>query len=277
MSEMTMEERENLEQLLDPFRSARDLSVVGLDNDGVLSPIVDRSEDARIPVETRGVLRALTVAGYREVAVVTGRNALDARGMIGVPEILVMGLHGGELLRAGETVPILDPRLEEWIPRTQELMAGLAELSELWARFDIRLENKGPFGALHWRGSHREDDADAVAKLAELVGQAKGFKTRHAMLTLEFIPAVEVNKKTAMRWLVLQTGARLGLFAGDGLTDVAGFQALDELKAAGTLDYILKIGVNPPGGEAPAEVSENADVMVEGTEQMLEVLKMLAA
>lgn len=275
MSEMTMAERENLRQLLQPFRSARARSVLGLDNDGVLSPIV--AEDARIPEETRGVLRALTVSGYSEVAVVTGRNALDARGMIGVPEILVMGLHGGELLRAGETVPILDPRLEPWTPRTQELMARLADLSELWARFDIRLENKGAFGALHWRGSRREDDADAVAKLAELVGQANGFETRHAMLTLEFIPAVEVNKNTAMRWLVRQTKARLGLFAGDGPTDVAGFQALDELKATGELDYILKIGVNPPGGEAPRQVRENADVMVEGTEQMLEVLKILAA
>lgn len=277
MSEMTMAQRENLGRLLAPFRSAPGLSAVGLDNDGVLSPLVDRTEDAQVPMETRAALRALTTRGYGEVAVITGRNALPAREMIDVPEIMVMGLHGGELLRASETVPVLDPRLVEWTPRTQELMAALAGLTELWTRFDIRLENKGPFGALHWRGSRHEQDADMIAKLAELLGQANGFQTRHAMLTLEFIPAVEVNKNTAMRWLVQQTGARLGLFAGDGLTDVAGFQALDELKATRELDYILKIGVNPPGGQAPREVRDNADVMVEGTEQMLEVLKMLAA
>jgi len=67
-----------------------------LDIDGVLAPIVDRPEDARVPPETREELRRLGGL-YGLVACVTGRPTEIARGIVGVDGLTYVGEHGLEL------------------------------------------------------------------------------------------------------------------------------------------------------------------------------------
>src|ERR687886_529759 len=67
-----------------------------LDVDGVLAPIVPRPEDARVPDETRDVLRGLATR-YALVACISGRNGDDAAQVVGVPELVYVGNHGLEL------------------------------------------------------------------------------------------------------------------------------------------------------------------------------------
>ena len=51
-----------------------------LDVDGVLAPIVERPEDARVPIETREELERLA-GSYGLVACVTGRTSELAQGV----------------------------------------------------------------------------------------------------------------------------------------------------------------------------------------------------
>ena len=66
----------SIEPLL-PLLRERPFGVLS-DIDGTLAPIVPRPEDARVPAETRALLRGLIEKGVR-VALVTGRS-LEAAG-----------------------------------------------------------------------------------------------------------------------------------------------------------------------------------------------------
>src|SRR5664280_3302596 len=67
-----------------------------LDVDGTLAPIVPRPDDARVPDETRSLLRELA-ARYALVACVSGRSCAEARRIVGVEELVYVGTHGLEL------------------------------------------------------------------------------------------------------------------------------------------------------------------------------------
>src|SRR5205807_3525080 len=86
-----------------------------LDVDGVLAPIVERPEDARVPDETRDVLRRLA-ARYALVAAVTGRPSDVAREIVGVKELRYAGEHGLELA----------PAARDWIGRVHGFAAETA-------------------------------------------------------------------------------------------------------------------------------------------------------
>ena len=74
-----------------------------LDIDGVLAPIVDRPEDARVPEEPGGSQAGR--AGRARLACVTGRPSDVARELVGVPELVYAGEHGMEL----------DPEAAVWV------------------------------------------------------------------------------------------------------------------------------------------------------------------
>src|SRR4029077_18824730 len=76
------------------------------DVDGVLAPIVERPEDARVPTPTRRALEALRDR-YALVACVTGRPSEVARGIVGVEGLTYVGEHGLEL----------DPDARDWAER----------------------------------------------------------------------------------------------------------------------------------------------------------------
>ncbi len=64
-----------------------------LDVDGTLAPIVERPEDATVPMPTRTLLRELA-AKYALVACISGRPEPDARRVVGVEELVYLGEHG---------------------------------------------------------------------------------------------------------------------------------------------------------------------------------------
>ena len=84
------------DELLERLREAPERAAIVLDVDGVLAPIVDRPEDARVPEETRVELRRLN-GKYALVACVSGRASDDARRIVGLDELVYVGEHGLEL------------------------------------------------------------------------------------------------------------------------------------------------------------------------------------
>jgi len=150
----------------DPTRSA-----VLLDIDGTLAPIVEHASDASVPELTRRRLISISHR-YGLVACVSGRRASEARAMVSIGTISYLGSHGAELLRAGSTEAVLDPALEEWAQRIHEFGREV-DTPEL-RRLRVRLEDKGPIFAFHWRGAPDQEAAraaiDMIASRAEATG-----------------------------------------------------------------------------------------------------------
>ena len=119
------------------------------DIDGTLSPIVADPEAGDRPAPARGLLVELATR-YRLVACVSGRRASAARRMVGLEQLTYAGNHGLEVLRPGDAAPTLDPALGH---RGTAAASFASRLD--WRHLDgcgLRLEDKGPIQAIHWRG-----------------------------------------------------------------------------------------------------------------------------
>jgi trehalose 6-phosphate phosphatase len=218
-----------------------------LDVDGVLAPIEQRPEDARVPDDTRRELERLS-ASYGLVAAVTGRPSAVAREIVGVEAMRYAGEHGLEL----------DPRAQEWAGPIHGFAAEVR-----WPDTEIK-----PLSvAFHYR---RAPDHEVAREQLEPVATAAldlGFRTRWGRLVLEVLPPIDVTKGTAVRALLAESGLSRALYAGDDATDLNGFDALDGLEAA--------VRVAVVSAEGPTALGERADLIVGSTDAFAEILSRL--
>jgi trehalose 6-phosphate phosphatase len=258
-----------LTALLEPLRHEPEATALLCDVDGTLAPIVADPADARVPEPTREALRdAARWFGF--VACVTGRPALEARYMVGVEELTYAGNHGLELLEPGSNEVAIDPSVAD-PARAAEFVGELPAL-EL-AELGLRIEDKGPIQAIHWRGAG--DDAAAERQAHELAAEAEadGLVPRWGRKVLELRPPADVDKGVASERLLRSAGVRHALFGGDDLTDLDAFAALRRLKAEGTLAHAICIGV--ASEEAPESLWDSSDAIVGGTEGFALTLRKL--
>jgi trehalose 6-phosphate phosphatase len=262
---------EALREALAPLTADPARAGVYCDVDGVLAPIVGRAEDAQVPQETALLLGRLA-RRYAQVACVSGRSATEARRLVGVGGIAYAGSHGAELLEPGAARPRINPAFKSWEGRVRAFIAE-RDNPDL-RRLRVRIEDKGPIAALHWRGAPDEDAA--LARVRELAGEAEaaGLATHWGRKVLELRPPVAFDKGQAVRDLVGLSGVRSALFGGDDTTDLDAFDALEQLVEQGTLDAGVRVGVR--SDEGPQAIVERADVVVDGVKGFAGVLAVLA-
>jgi trehalose 6-phosphate phosphatase len=259
-----------LAEQLAPLRADPERSAVLLDVDGTLAPIVRHAADATVPEAVRTVLIQVAKR-YGVVACVTGRRASDARRIVSIGSIAYVGAHGGELLRPGSVQPEVDRALEEWTRRVQDFArdADNAELS----RLRVRLEDKSSIVAFHWRGAPDEDAARAAVDGLANRAEAVGLSTHWARKVLEVRPPVGMDKGIGIRRLLREADVRAALYAGDDATDLDAFAALTEMRESGRLDSVVLVGI--ASDEAPPEVVERADVVLDGPGDVRALLEAL--
>jgi len=233
----------------DPLRllaAEPERAAVLLDVDGTLAPIAARPEDAHVPEETREALARLA-ARYALVACVSGRPRSEVERMVGVAGVAIVGEHGLELA----------PEAAAWAGRIAEFARGV----------DWPAERKPLSVSFHFRRA--DDEAAARAYLIRVAAEAEaeGLVPRWGRMVLEVRPPVDAHKGTAVRALVARAGARRALYAGDDRTDLDAFGGLDGLEVG------VRVAVRSP--EAPPELLAAADVVVDGTEGMLALLRQL--
>jgi trehalose 6-phosphate phosphatase len=261
-----------LPQALAPLRADPASAAILLDIDGTLAPIVEHAGDANVPEATRHLLIALA-RRYGMVACVSGRRAKEARAMVSIGTISYIGSHGAELLRAGWTEPVLDPVVEDWARRIQDF-GREADTPDL-RRSRVRLEDKGAIVGFHWRGAPDEDAARAAIDAIAARADKAGLRTHWGRKVLEVRPPVRIDKGAGVTAFLDGATLNAVLYVGDDSTDVDAFRALDQLAQAGQIDTVIKVGVISEDG--PPEIAELADVTVEGTGAVRELLAMLIA
>jgi trehalose 6-phosphate phosphatase len=259
-----------LEDILQPLKAEPERSAVLLDVDGVLAPIVQHADDAHMPETTRRPL--IDVARrYGVVACVSGRRASDARRIVSLGSIAYLGSHGSEVLRPGATAPELDRELQAWTRRVQSFANDAYD--EALRKLRVRLEDKEAIAALHWRGVPDEDDAQAAVEDVARRAEQAGFTTHWGRKVLEIRPPVRIDKGAGIVSLLRDRDLAAALYAGDDTTDLDAFRGLTELVEAGRLGTAVRVGVR--SDEGPSALAQEADVMVEGTDGVRDMLQAL--
>jgi trehalose 6-phosphate phosphatase len=245
-----------------------------LDIDGTLAPIVDHAADAHVPESTRQLLIAVART-YGLVGVVSGRRASEARAMVSIGSINYVGSHGVELLRSGWTEAVLDAEVADWVRRIREF-GRESDTADVRKR-RVRLEDKGPIVAFHWRGAPDEDAAKAAVDAIADRAQAAGLRTHWGRKVLEVRPPVKIDKGAGITWLLDEVGARIdsAMYVGDDTTDLDAFRALTTLVDEGRLVRALRVGVRSE--EGPSEISDEADIVVDGPDGVRELLTVLSS
>jgi trehalose 6-phosphate phosphatase len=214
--------------------SSPDETVVGLDFDGTLAPIVDDPEQAyadRTAVEALGRL-AMRV---RAVVVITGRPVRTAvrlggfDSVHGLGAMVVLGQYGVERWNAEGNDYVLPPEPSEIVAVTEELPGLLAELG----LGEARIEHKGRAVGVHTRTL--PDPEAAFARLAEPIRELAarhGLRVEPGRQVWE-IRAPGMDKGGALRSFVSEVGARQVIFAGDDLGDLPAFDVVRQLRDEG--------------------------------------------
>jgi trehalose 6-phosphate phosphatase len=261
-------------EALQPLTADRRRAAILFDIDGTLAPIVDRAADAHVPESTRQLLIAVADA-YGLVGCVSGRQASQARAMVSIGTIAYLGSHGVEELRPGWTRARLDPAITEWVRQIEEF--GRRHDTAEARKLRVRLEEKGPIVAFHWRGAPDETAARAAIEQIAADAEEAGLATHWGRKVLEVRPPVPFDKGAGVRRLLQETGSSItsALYAGDDRTDLDAFRTLGELAAEGTLEHIVRVGVESE--EGPPEIREQADVLVDGPTGVRELLSLLVS
>lgn len=247
---------------LEPFRSfVTDPAhaAIVMDFDGSLAEIVDHPDDAR-PLDGAVATLEGLVARFGRVAIVSGRPVSFLRAALPVDGLDLIGQYGLERMVGNETV--VDERAQSYAGAVSAV-ADAAE-TELAGVF---VERKGSVAVtLHWRT--RAELGPTATDWAHQAAVTHGLTEYRTKMAVELRPPVAVDKGSAVEQLGV--GMNAALFAGDDHGDLSAFAALARMQSAGALGHAVRIGVR--SAEAPAELMESADVLVDGPAGLLELL-----
>jgi trehalose 6-phosphate phosphatase len=199
---------------------------VFLDYDGVLTPIVDRPEDARMSEEMRASVRALALRC--PVCVVSGRDRGVVQELMGMYDLVVAGSHGFDI----------------WDPvrgtLRHEAATGFEELVEaVTAR--LRRETEGTPGvlvepkrasvAVHYRLAGADDAAKVARLVRELLAERPDeLKVTPGKMVYELQPKLDWHKGRAVDYLIdtlgLDNADTVPIYLGDDVTDEDAFRTL---------------------------------------------------
>lgn len=239
--------------------------VVMLDIDGTLAPLVERPEDTVVSMEAMAAIATLARAPGVHAAVITGRSARDAKRLVPIDELVVIGNHGAELVRPGAELAVHP----DVAAHRQSVARAARAVEEIAARIaGVRLEDKTWTLSVHYRQADPVVQPRLRAAL-ERVASREGLKLFEGKKIYELRPAVRVHKGTAALQLArdlegLGPGASL-LFAGDDVTDEDAFR---DLRANVPAAVTIRVAHDP-------ETATAAEFLVadhEGIRAMLEWL-----
>ncbi len=197
------------------------------DLDGTLAPLAPRPDAVKLPQDTASVLARLFERTQGAMAVVSGRAIDDIDGLLAPLRVPAAGLHGAEIRHADGALV----RAEGHAADTTRVAAMVAPLHALVAQHPgLLLENKGSALALHYRSAPELASVarDTMRALADLY--AEHFVLQPGKFVFELRPR-HVSKGRAITTLLKEApfAGRTPLFAGDDLTDEAGFADVNAL------------------------------------------------
>ncbi len=198
---------------------------VFLDYDGCLSPIVKDPDKAILTEAMRSTLRRL--ADVCSVAVVSGRDRADVKGLVQLENLYYAGSHGFDISGPGNlhtepggaaaAIPALDVAQEELKEQLQNIEGAFVERK----RYAI---------AVHYRNVPEEQVSEVLEVVQEVLAKHQELKPGPGKKIMELKPNLDWHKGKAVLWLMdkleLNQPDIVPLYIGDDLTDEDAFATL---------------------------------------------------
>jgi trehalose 6-phosphate phosphatase len=244
---------------LDVFAARPERAGVYTDFDGTLARIVDNPDAARA-LEGTGETLAALAERYARVGVISGRPVRFLLDNVASAGVDLWGEYGLERVVDGEI------RAAEGAESWRDVVEAVAGRADE-AAIAERVERKSLSVTLHWRADPEREAT--VRKWAADEAARTGLEALAARKAVELRPPLRRDKGTALGEAA--AGLAAVCFLGDDRGDLAAFDALDRMAAEGV--HVARIGVR--SREMPEELEERADVIVDGPEGALDVLRAL--
>ncbi|HKS49122.1 MAG TPA: trehalose-phosphatase [Amycolatopsis sp.] len=243
---------------------------VFLDYDGVLTPIVDRPEDARISDSMRRAVRAL--ARRCPVCVVSGRDRRVVQDLMGIDDLVVAGSHGFDIWSPVEGTIQHDAAggFGDIIPEvTERLRAEVGSIE------GVRVEPKKAAVAVHYRLVDPVQHERITGVVETLLSEwPDGLKVTPGKMVYELQPKIDWNKGRAVLYLLgalgLDSEDVVPLYLGDDLTDEDAFQVLAGVGGIGIL-------IGDPGDPEVDDRPTAADFVLSSPDEVEQLLSAMAA
>jgi len=198
-----------------------------LDFDGTLADLAPSPELVQVEPELVGTLRALHTCLNGALAIVSGRPVAELDHFLQPLRLPSAGVHGAEFRNgAARIVTPPAPGIGPLLPQLEALVARHPGLM---------LERKSVAVAIHYRQAP-ELEPLVRAAVADVLRDAVGLDALPGKMVVEIKPA-GVDKGDAIAAFMRSSpfAGRLPLFAGDDVTDEAGFSVVRELGGVGVL------------------------------------------
>jgi trehalose-phosphatase len=209
------------EEIADLLRSRT--PAVFLDFDGTLSPIVDDPAAAELPDATHAAVERLAERCW--VTVMSGRDADDVRGRVGIDGLVYAGSHGFDVIWP-------DGRREQRGTEYRDSLQAAEEQlrDELGHIPGAELEPKRFAVAIHYRRVPPERVADVEAAVSRVAARFDDLRRTGGKKVFELRPDFDWDKGRALLWLLddldLDGPEVLPIYLGDDLTDEDAFAVL---------------------------------------------------
>jgi trehalose-phosphatase len=239
--------------------------VLLLDLDGTLAPIVPRPEYAALSGDMKRVLCDLVELPETSLAIVSGRAAADARRIVDVPGVWVIGNHGFEL-----ATPDAEPVPRSGVAEFEAQMQRATVAAEKVARDcpGVVVENKKWTLSVHYRLAHPRIVPEIIAAV-RAIGLDLDLRVTNGKEVVELRPPLAVDKGIASVELARSLGAMRGgsvLYAGDDRTDEDAFRAL-------RAEYDRSVTVRVGAEQLPDRSTTHAEFDLADTAAMRQLLE----
>ena len=189
---------------------------VFLDFDGTLAELTKKPGDARLPAETRALLRTLARRPRARLVFISGRRRSDLWRRVRLPGCQYLGLFGAE---NGNGTRLARPAA---LPRLlAQSAAAIAGLSGVW------IEDKGVAFVVHYADATPRIRALARRRVRRVLQSAASVRRFESAHGLEVVPRDVTGKGVAVTRLLRGRDLRqaVPIYLGDDVSDEAGFRA----------------------------------------------------
>jgi len=203
-----------------------------LDFDGTLVALAAQPELVTVPPPLTGTLAALYAQLDGALALVSGRQIFDLDTFLAPLVLPAAGEHGAQRrARDGLLVSVPPADLRQVLLAAEELVQRHPQL---------RLERKNLALSLHYRHAP-ELESLCLQTMQDAVQRSDGLELMHGKLVVDIKPA-GVTKGTAIAEFMREApfAGRVPVFAGDDVTDEAGFEAVRRMGGKA-----IKVGPEP--------------------------------
>ncbi|MFC1480255.1 trehalose-phosphatase [Candidatus Omnitrophota bacterium] len=239
-------------------------TVLFLDYDGTLTPIVGRPEDALISSNMRDAVKK--ISEKCQVSIISGRFIEDVRNLLGIKDLLYAGSHGFDI--QGEGFSMVHPKAKEVIPVVADAIERLT--SKLGDIEGLLVEKKKFSVAVHYRLVDEDKYLPQIKEEVETIASENAsLRLMNGKKVFELLPNIEWDKGKAIKWIlealkITWNDANI-IYIGDDVTDEFAFRMLRTRGTGIIVSDEEKISSADFRLNSPEEVRELFEKVIEET------------